>query len=628
MNWRTMWRMSYVLIALGVVAVFTLSGLVLFGNIGFRNSATLIDETKTTDFHPSMFYFNNSDFFSASLKPFADVKSLDPQPRIFIVNQHVLAAHLIAKQFMLAADPKVKTVVLITQNNWNAGQAPVITSRYGWKTPLGIIESATKLADNLIEKNLAAVDENIFNNEHGINGIVPYVARVFPNARVVPLVIRDKTSDDVVDALAAELSKLDLSETVIVGTIDMSHYMPKYVADAHDRLAVQAIKNFEYETLLKLDIDTAPTLRTILKVAELVGEKNFVQTGGINSADIVSDPELMITTSYVTGYFTDDQNAHAQKTEIETESETEYATHVLFVGDIMFDRGVALHAKKYGEDSLFGNMERLFLGTHAVVGNLEGTITDFESISEKNPSVLQFTFAPTFAKLLERHNFKTVSLANNHTFDFGREGFEITKNYLTDSGLTFFGSPRNEQAVGPLSTVLDISGIESDQKICLVGYHDLFSPDPTPAIQEIERIRNDCAHVVLFAHWGSEYSSTPNDHQKKLAHQFVDAGADLVIGAHPHVVQPLEIYKNRAIFYSLGNFIFDQNISFATEHGLAVHVEWSKEKTRFTLVPTSLDRGEVSLAAPADRQKVLSVLMPAGIPSDILTTKEFTLWNQ
>ncbi|MDO8561585.1 MAG: AmmeMemoRadiSam system protein B [bacterium] len=565
------------------------------------------------NFHASMYFYDNSDFFTQSVGSFANTKPLSPAPRIFIVNQHILAAHVIARQFALSADPGVTTVILITQNNWNAGHAPIITSRYGWKTPLGTIHASSTLADSLIQRNLAYNEEDIFKNEHGITGIVPYVAHSFPNASVVPLVIRDDTPEAIVDALAGELSKLNMSQTVIVGTIDMSHYLPKHIADAHDRLTVQSIKEFDYETLPRLDIDTVPTLRTIMKVAESIGQKKFVQTDGINSADIVGNPDLMETTSYISGYFTG-----GSAEEIDSD------VHLFFVGDIMLDRGVAKHARAYGVNSLFAKVERLFLGTNAVIGNLEGTITDNPSVSEKDPSLLRFTFNPMFAGLLGQSRFTVLSLANNHALDFGDYGYEQTIKNLDGASIIPFGSPQNSVNI---STRISIR----EKTVCLVGYHDLFTPDPAPALLEIKSIRESCSYVVLFAHWGIEYSDAPSDRQITLAHKFIDAGADLIIGAHPHVVEPIEIYKNKAIFYSLGNFIFDQNFSFATEHGLTVHVERGSAKTRFTLVPISIDRAEVKIAEPSDRQKILSLLvdknLSSDIASDIINAQEFTLWN-
>ena len=295
---------------------------------------------------------------------------------------------------------------------------------------------------------------------------------------------------------------------------------------------------------------------------------------------------------------------------------------VLFVGDIMLDRGVAKHAREIGQDSLFKHVERLFLGTHAVIGNLEGTFTDNASIAAQDRTILRFTFDKVFAKVLAKLKFTVVSLANNHTLDFGRDGYIQTMTTLKEAGISFFGSPLNDVN---LSEKVTIHGDE----FCFVGYHDLFTHDETSIQEEILRLDPECEYIVVFAHWGEEYMPVENERQRTLAHTFIDAGADLIIGAHPHVVQPLEIYKNKAIFYSLGNFMFDQNFSYATTRGLTVHVEWGEESTRFTLVPVFIDHEEVKIAEPTDRTKVLeSVVSDAldpNIRSAIFEKQEFIL---
>jgi AmmeMemoRadiSam system protein B len=307
-----------------------------------------------------MYYFDNQDFFPKSVAAFEKVQPLSPSPRIFIVNQHILAAHLIARQFALAADPKVKTVVLITQNNWNAGRASIITSRYDWKTAFGDIKPNLSLANSLIHQKLATPEEQIFTTEHGITGIVPYIAHSFPNATIVPLVIHDGVPENLTDALANQLSKLDLSETAIVGSIDMSHYLPTSIANLHDAVTIQTIQQFDYKTLPTLDIDTVPTLRTLLKLAEKVNQKNFVVTGHINSAHIVGDPNLAVTTSYITGYFTQSDQT------ITTE------TDILFVG---------------GDVQKKPSNERIFLGTHGVIAS--STLTkNTETIETQNKKIV------------------------------------------------------------------------------------------------------------------------------------------------------------------------------------------------------------------------------------------------
>jgi len=104
---------------------------------------------------------------------------------------------------------------------------------------------------------------------------------------------------------------------------------------------------------------------------------------------------------------------------------------ILFVGDMMFDRGVANHIVNFGIDSIFEDVQILFQDKDMIVGNLEGTITDYPSISIPNNQILKFTFAPRIAQLLKENNFTHLSLANNHSADFGPEGFEKTKNYLS-----------------------------------------------------------------------------------------------------------------------------------------------------------------------------------------------------
>jgi poly-gamma-glutamate synthesis protein (capsule biosynthesis protein) len=115
-----------------------------------------------------------------------------------------------------------------------------------------------------------------------------------------------------------------------------------------------------------------------------------------------------------------------------------------------------------------------------------------------------------------------------------------------------------------------------------------------------------------MAHWGVEYEHTPTTQQQREAHAFIDAGADLVVGAHPHVVQSTEVYKDKAIFYSLGNFMFDQNFSWAVQHGLAIAVDFYKAKTEVTLTPVSIVEQHVVPAEGTDRAEVLRL---AGLPS-------------
>jgi len=311
-----------------------------------------------------------------------------------------------------------------------------------------------------------------------------------------------------------------------------------------------------------------------------------------------------------------DNNVH------EEQEEVPQSLSILFVGDMMFDRGVARRSKEYGLEWLLEDVEDLFLDSDMVVGNLEGTITKFPSVAQVDNTILRFTFDPLVAPLLKKYNFSAVSLANNHSSDFGEEGYLETKKYLDNEGVQFFGTALNNKV---LSTTLE----EGKERICLIGYHDNFLFNSVSAFEEIERTKVGCTFVVLFAHWGEEYKTVQNERQENLAHAFIDAGVDLVIGAHPHVVQPLEIYNGRAIFYSLGNFIFDQYFSFNTTHGVAVRLVLDTDEIRFELFPVDIDYGKVTRADASASARVLKALtnstLSDKISVDIRENTQFTI---
>ena len=265
-------------------------------------------------------------------------------------------------------------------------------------------------------------------------------------------------------------------------------------------------------------------------------------------------------------------------------AQPEAPIRVLFVGDIMLDRNVARTIVAEGAGALFSTSTRaLFAGADVRVGNLEGTITGNASIAQRDHTILRFTFDPAAAAaVLGLLRFDALSLANNHALDFYANGYAQTLRRVEESGVRPFGHPLNTP--GTLSATV----VSKGKTLCFVGYHALFTADIVPVVFEIQTLRPGCWRVIVFAHWGEEYKTRSNAAQREAARAFIDAGADLVIGAHPHVVQEHEVYKNKAIFYSLGNCMFDQNFSWGTTHSLAVRADFYTEKTDFTLTPLTV----------------------------------------
>lgn len=277
---------------------------------------------------------------------------------------------------------------------------------------------------------------------------------------------------------------------------------------------------------------------------------------------------------------------------------------ILFGGDMMFDRDIRLVLEKNGDDFVFSELSDFLHTYDFVVANLEGTITKNKSVSvhttAEQPSHFQFTFDPGVASMIAKHNISLVSVANNHTDDFGEKGIYETKQYLQDASVNYFGySGYEKESSDRVFTKLDIT-----PSLAFVGYNQFAENGFSIAIDDIAYAQNQADIVIVMPHWGAEYLSEAQQPIVDEAHALIDAGADLIIGAHPHVIQQRELYEGKTIYYSLGNFVFDQYFEPIVRKGLLVEVQISNDGAlSFTEFNISLDRtGKTMLMDdPTDR---------------------------
>jgi gamma-polyglutamate biosynthesis protein CapA len=246
---------------------------------------------------------------------------------------------------------------------------------------------------------------------------------------------------------------------------------------------------------------------------------------------------------------------------------------LLFVGDIMLDRTIRKDGEQYGYEKLFECLAEPFSQYDEVIGNLEGTVTNFTSVSRDAaytaPESFRFTFDIQAVEALVDIGLSVVSLANNHIRDFGDEGINQTIQNTQTLGLTTFGDPRSTSQHWVIKET-------NGTKIAYIPYNQFFGT-AQQTLDDLKMVQTQSDIQIIFAHWGDEYVPARAD-TKLLAHSFVDAGADLIIGAHPHVIQESEVYKTVPIYYSIGNFIFDQYFEEAVTKGLAIEVELMDEK--------------------------------------------------
>ena len=200
-----------------------------------------------------------------------------------------------------------------------------------------------------------------------------------------------------------------------------------------------------------------------------------------------------------------------------------------------------------GEDYSYPlrNVAAFFEADDATFINLEGTLTD-----QGNPADKTYTFrgSPAYSRILTDNSVEVVTLANNHSMDYGQVGYDSTRAVLESAGIPFV--ERDSGVIVELDCGLTV-GLYG-----MVYYH--LDTDDMKA--EIASLREQGAELVIVApHWGVEGSYRPNQLQIDVGHAAIDAGADIVWGSHPHVLQPIETYGNGIIYYSMGNFCFGGN---------------------------------------------------------------------
>jgi poly-gamma-glutamate synthesis protein (capsule biosynthesis protein) len=175
---------------------------------------------------------------------------------------------------------------------------------------------------------------------------------------------------------------------------------------------------------------------------------------------------------------------------------------------------------------------------------------------------------PEVAEALRKANINIVNLANNHIFDYGKIAFEDTLKNLEKNNIKYFGNSYEPLIIEKEGIKIGFLGFSDFLKHLEVREEKIGIAVVNNNLGEIIKKAKEKVDILIVSfHWGEEYKKIANERQRKLAKIAIDSGADLVIGHHPHVIQNIEKYKNKFIFYSLGNFIFDQNFSKETMVG-------------------------------------------------------------
>ncbi|MCR4611849.1 MAG: CapA family protein [Lachnospiraceae bacterium] len=268
-------------------------------------------------------------------------------------------------------------------------------------------------------------------------------------------------------------------------------------------------------------------------------------------------------------------------------------TSLIFTGDVLLSEYVLSNYNNKGIEGVVSSPLRdKMVNADFTMVNQE---FPFSTRGTKAPDK-QYTFRvdPKYVSILQELGIRGVGIANNHVLDFGKEALEDTFTTLNNANIPFSGAGHNLEEASKLVTYekggVKVGVIAASRVIPVVEWNvrnsqpGVFTAyDPTDLLGAVAEAKKSCDLVFVMIHWGTEHTDKLEEYQKTIGHQLIDGGADGVIGAHPHVVQGIEKYNGKMIFYSLGNFIFNQNI----ERTFALNINYNNENVNpsYSLIP-------------------------------------------
>lgn len=294
-----------------------------------------------------------------------------------------------------------------------------------------------------------------------------------------------------------------------------------------------------------------------------------------------------------------DLNSLIAKSKVKPEVRSEYGEPSIYLtGDIFLGRNVEILMKQNGNDYPFVNFSSIFQKNIPIVSNFESAIPSYHI-----PTPLfntKFSVSRELLPALSKAGVTHASLANNHSYDYGQEGYRNAISSLLENNITAFGDPVYVSTSSVIFLTINrtrVSVLAIDVVSTKIDYKNLE--------KTINHMKQNSDYQIAFVHGGIEYKLYHSDEQEKLAHKLIDFGIDSYIGHHTHVVQDIEIYNNAPIFYSLGNLIFDQYFSPDVQQGLVLNLSFDGDFAKYQLIPVTSEgtRSQPNLM-PTDEAKL------------------------
>ncbi len=464
--------------------------------------------------------------------------------------------HVDETKALLAAIEKQSPETIVVFLDSLIGESSSVKTRFTTNTPAAnSVAFITRFFERMHEQTTAPIENKEIINEQP--KLISQLQAIFPAATVVPVVVENKMSTTTLREFARLLAKNLPEKSVVLARVrflpQRSPAVKKFAAEVFENV----LKTGNAERLARTHIADSAGLYTLFQFNAYAKAQTFSPVVFIDTPN---------STFFPLGYFSSGA----------PDDTTLVGVH--FFGDIMLDRNVAKAMGKKGLEYVFEKMippkDTFLTGADFVIANLEGP---FAKARVKTSKSIAFRFDPALAPQLKKYGFSGFSLANNHSLDMGLKNVDFTRRLLEENGLGHFGDQIREGAeytwfarVPGTTTTIAFVGINTTD-------HSIERAKVKNALAEA---RKKATYVFVMMHWGVEYKQVSRIDERNLAHLLLDEGADAIIGAHPHVVEEMELYKEKPIFYSLGNFVFDQYFSKETQEGLSVGLTFEEGKVK------------------------------------------------
>lgn len=507
-----------------------------------------------------------------------------------IVSHHFFMEKDIAQFFLSLKNQNPETIVIIGPNHFNIGTGDVLVSEYPYETPWGILMPDIPVIGKLQAKKLVKTDEYPFEKEHSISALVGFIKNVFPEVKIVPIIFKRGFSDRKVSELASELDRILPENSLVIASVDFSHHQNRIAAAFHDEKSIATIGSFDFDSIKRLEVDSPPSIEVLLRYLDARGARAMDYTSK-NAAEVGRNLSLEDVTSYLFAQF--------KKGEVLMNP----AISLLEFGGIKDNDRIRqlLIEKKDPFEYIVGVEGNFFRGMDALVANFGGPL-------DSRSTCTRYSFDSRLVGLLKMHGVTTLNIANSGVSVCGETGVVNTKKQLEQFGVAYFG----DRQVGKNSYRIQKVGNETVVHIG-INIVSLAPEDEIQLLELVEEMSIKHDTVVVNIYWGEEKMLISKEQQVSMAHALIDQGADLIIGYKEDVVSPIEIYNNKTIFYSVGNFVSG---SSSKESGtrVAVGTVIHNDVMLVYLFPFSIDNGYPKLLSYLEAEKFCNNYLE-GIPT-------------